>query len=129
MNILEEIITYKNGSNPLKERYIAYIANQDISLEERWEVFCEAPIDWKNDNSYVVSFDVEKSLRKKGYELSWYDDFYIEKNETVIMQEIVERIKESLDEELKELGWSEELLNDFKNEILAKNLGSFDYDW
>ena len=89
MTILQEIREYKNCA--IKERFVAYIKDTTISIENRWEVFIEAPSDWKNKKSFIQHFNVEKKLKNK--EISWYDDFYIEKNETVDMQIIVESLE------------------------------------
>ncbi len=124
MSIIQEIRDYKNNS--LKQRFVEYIKDVSIPLESRWEAFLEAPMDWKYQQSYVIHFQVERKL--KGREISWYDDFYIEKKETVVMENIIERLEEDLDS-FSENGWTLELIQEFKEEILQKNIGSFDWDW
>jgi hypothetical protein len=124
MSIIQEIRDYKNNS--LKQRFVEYIKDVSIPLESRWEAFLEAPMDWKEQQSYVVNFQIERKLKSR--EISWYDDFYIEKNETVVMENIIERIEEDLDS-FSENGWNLELIQEFKEEILQKNIGSFDWDW
>ncbi len=124
MTIVQEIRDYKNNS--LKNRYISYIQDKSIPMAERWEAFCEAPVDWKQQKSYVEHFHVENKLKNR--EISWYDDFYIEKNETVVMGNIIERLEEEL-EDFSSNGWTKEIIEEFKEEILSKNLGSFDWDW
>lgn len=128
MTMLDEISAFKNDSNPLKEKYLNYIQDKSIDLEERWEVFCKAPTDWKEKDSYIVHFQVEKALKANGGEISWYDDFYIEKNETIHLMNVIERLEEET-ETFEELGWNSELIKQFKEEVLEKNLASFDYDW
>lgn len=126
--MLDEINAFKSDSSPLKEKYLNYIQDKSIALEERWKAFCEAPADWKNTDGYIVHFAVEKALKENGGEISWYDDFYIEKNETVHLINVIERLEDEI-ESFEELGWNSDLIKQFKEEILEKNLASFDYDW
>lgn len=124
MTFLQEIRDYKNCA--IKQRFVEYIADKTISVENRWEIFLEAPSDWKNHKLYVEKFQIEKKLKIK--EIFWHDDFYIEKNETVYMGNIIERLEENL-EDFESNGWSKELIEELKEEILQKNLDSFNYDW
>lgn len=124
MSILQEILDYKNCS--IKHRFIEYIQDKTIPMLTRWEVFLEAPNDWKNHESYIKRFQIERKL--KGKEISWYDDFYIEKHETVHMENVIERLEEDL-EDFEKKGWNKDLIAELKEEILQKNLGSFNYDW
>jgi hypothetical protein len=124
MAFLQEIRDYKNCA--IKNRFIEYIQDKTIPMENRWEVFLEAPSDWKNHESYIQHFDVEKKLISR--EISWYDDFYIEKNETVHMENVIERLEEDL-EDFEKHGWTKDLISELKEEILQTNLGSFNYDW
>ena len=121
--MLEEIKAYKKNQNPLQVRYVAYIKDTSIPLADRWKVFFEAPTDFKNHKSYIEHFASEKLLPNA--EISWYDDFYVEKNETVDMFDMVVNMEEKEGED----GYSPEVIAAFKEEILKKNLGSFDYDW
>lgn len=120
--MLEEIREYKNNS--LSKRYVEYIRDKSIPLNDRWEVFKEAPKDWKNQSNWVQQFEVERKLG----EISWYDDFYIEKNQTVDMVDIVERLEDDPTRFFNK-GWTLELIVEFKEEILQENISSFNYDW
>lgn len=128
MNILDEIKAYKKNSNPLQNRYVLYIANKDISLEDRWEVFVEAPDEWKNTLNFQYHFKVERKL--KDSEISWYDDFNYEKRETVDTSDLVEAVLEKINpDDWVDGDWDLALLDELKEEILEANLKSFDYDW
>lgn len=136
MSILDEIIEFKKCPNELKDRAIQYIADVRIPLKERWNVFKEMPYGWKNRENYIHHFDSEK-LFPSG-EISWYDDFYIEKYETV---EMVFFVEERLTDKLLEMSDMDfddleslppeglKIVDSFREEILSKNLGSFEFNW
>ena len=141
MTILDEIIAYKKAPNGLKDRAIAYITDMTVPLSVRWAVFKEMPNEWKVEKSWVQHFDAEKLL---GGEISWYDDFYTEKYETVDMVGFVEeRLPEYLFEhtdieypdDVYGAGIDElppeiqTIIDTWREEILAKNLASFKFDW
>ena len=126
MTLLEEIKEFKANPIPLKDKYLAYIKDTSISLDERWEVFVEAPIEWQEHDMSYPHFDAESLLKSR--EISWYDDFGIDKHETVYMVEVVEHsIEKSKDED--EENFTLEFVAALKAEVLEMNLGLFDYDW
>lgn len=96
----------------MKSRFERLIAETSIPLETRWRLFCDSPDYLKNHKTWIVD------IRLHGEEIHWYDDFYINRHQTVDMKDIVEHLEE-IDQDLAA----------FKEEILAKNLGSFVYDW
>jgi hypothetical protein len=142
MTILDEIIAFKQAPNGLKDRSVAYINDMTVPLSVRWAVFKEMSDDWKVEESWIQHFDAEKLLPCG--EISWYDDFYVEKYETVDMVEFVEeRLIEKLFEESDE-DYPDEvygatidtlppeiqtIVDAWREEILSKNLASFTYDW
>jgi len=119
MSLKDEIIAYKNNTD-LKNRYVKFVTDESIPLAERWEVFKEAPGSFKNHQNYIVHFDSEKLM--PGGEVSWYDDFYLEKYETMDMFSFVE---DRLVDEDVEAG----IVDAWRQEILRMNLGSFKFDW
>lgn len=132
MTILEEIIAFKQAPNGLKDRYLAFIADTTIPLDERWAVFKEAPDDWKEQKSWIQHFDFEKEFIG---EISWYDDFYVDRHETVDMVDFCEERLEDYfagkyEEEDEE--WQTVVIACIvaaKEEVLASNMGSFEFDW
>ena len=118
--MLEEIREYKNNS--IVKRYKDYINNKDIPLNDRWEVFKEAPADWKNRYYWLCQFKVENKLSR---EISWSDDFYIDKHQTVDMVNIIERLEDDPTRFFNK-GWTKELIEEFKEDILQGNIGSFE---
>lgn len=128
MSILDDIISYKNSPNELKDRAISYITDGSIPLMDRWETFKEMPNDWHIHENWLQHFDSEKLLVNS--EISWYDDVYVERYETVDMIELVDdRLCDRLSEDPNVYENPETILNAFREEIMAKNLGSFVFDW
>lgn len=142
MTILDEIIAFKQAPNGLKDRSIAYITDMTVPLSVRWAVFKEMPDDWKVEENYIHHFDAEKYLN--GREVSWYDDFCIERHETVDVVEFVEeRLMEKLFDE-SDIEYPDDvygagidelppeiqtIVDTWREEILSKNLASFKFDW
>lgn len=137
-----------NKNSKLKEQYLQLIINKDLDLATRWDIYLNAPDKFKNKEPYICHFVV---LDKKINGFSWYDDLYLDKNETITGESIIEGLEdlmadyepnpESLEENAEDALYEEnepvgqqfannpELLDELKEEILAKNMGSFTYDW
>lgn len=129
MSILDEIKDFKSKPNPLIGRYVEYIKDKTIPLEERWEVFVEAPNEWKNNETWAVDFESEKLLKTGN--ICWHSDFYIERHEIIyVVDFVLDRLPEYLEtdnyygkDEIKTIA------DAFKEEVIQKNLGSFVLDW
>lgn len=126
--LIDRLEQYKNPS--LKTDCLSFIKDKTINLNLRWSVYISMPTDFLKRESYILHFDVEKFLPTK--EISWYDDFYIERNETVVMVDIIEtlydRVRNPENYDADQI-WSSELIDDFKEEILQRELSCFRMDW
>lgn len=128
--ITQRINDYIN--DPIVNDYKQFITLKNVPLAERWSVFKMAPISWKDAQSWIMNFEIEQKL---DCEIDWFDEFYFERRETVNMIDFVERLQWELEydggpsEKMKRGGWTKELIEEFMEEIMQKNLGSFDLDW
>lgn len=119
-------------NDPLVDDYKQFITMKDVPLAERWEVFVYAPDSWKQTASWIVHFAIEQKLDN---EIEWFVDFYFERRETIDMVSLIERLQRELDYEghpskmIERCGWTKELIEEFMEEIMQKNLCSFDLDW
>lgn len=125
-----ELIAYKNNST-LKDRYMKYIADPDIPIDDRWNLFLEAPSHFQYHKSWCEHFSSESML--PGGEISWYDDMYVERHETVdsasfIDTKLPDYLTDSCDFD-KDSNEFKLIIDSFKSEILSRNLGSFVFDW
>ena len=115
-----------------------YIKDKKFPLEERWDNFkfaCENKI-FVNVESWVVHLKTLES----SHNFSWYDDFGVERYETVEFTYIVGRISDNLEEILEDPDYSEDFrdnypiitreeLHQLKEEILATGYSGFEMDW
>lgn len=108
----------------LKKDFAKFVKDKSLPLDERWGLFVEYGRIYGGEGSWVQHFKVEQKLKHK--EICWYDDFYVERRQTVELPQIIESIEENLCEDSD---WTEELVVEFKEEILDKNMYSFTYDW
>ena len=113
----------KQTGEALKLVYLDLITDKNIPLDERWNVFTKAPSFWQEHDLSVPSFSIEAER-----EINWYDDFNIEKRETVDLIDIIKQLEEDIKRGFA-TGWTLELANQLKEDILKQNLGSFEYDW
>lgn len=116
----------------LKEEYLKFIKDENISLALRWEIFRLAPYYWKEIGRNLPSFKSEELLTNS--EIFWYDDFCIERNQTVDCADWLTKAEAGLNsdyykDKLTKNGWVLGVIDAFKREILSKNLGFFVYDW
>ena len=96
------------------------IKDTDVSLEERWQIYLLIQPYLKTDSCYWSPKSIEKN-----HEISWFDDFYLEKEETLQLDDdFIERVENKVDEN----DWDVDI-NELKEEIMAYGYGSFENDW
>jgi len=129
MNALEQYNEIAVKIPELKLLFEKEIVDQTKPLEERWDYWCKAPDALKNEEPYIKRFDSEKLLPDG--RIDWYDDFGIERRRVVDLCVFLD--EHVLDvwngEEHWADGWNEQIRDAFREEVLAKNLGSFVMDW
>lgn len=115
--IKEELVSY---NKPLLEKWII---DKSIPLEERWNLWKDSPEELKNECQWVEDFTIS------GRGISWYDDFYKERCETVYLSDLIHNMQRDFNEPVCLKKYTQADIDDFKEQILAKNLLSFVYDW
>jgi len=101
-----------------KKELQTYLTDKTNPLDDRWLVFCKAPISLKNTGSWIVTFDWEKEYG----EIDWFEDYYCYKYQSIIMEDLIVSMEEAEEPNLK-------ATKDMKEESLSKNLHSFVMDW
>ena len=119
MDLKSRIKDYIN--NKIIFEYKEYISDKTHTLDDRWEVFCIAPYFWQIHTPYIEQFDVFGKLEK----FSWSHDYNYEINETVDLFAFVHFVQENLNTRFNKFGWTQEIIDEFKEEILQRNLASF----
>jgi len=100
-----------------KAQLATYITDKNISLDDRWNMFCKSPMQMRNQEPYIITFKWENKYK----EIQWYEWFSTDRYATIDMETIIEH--------MFDYEHSDEQIEDMKEEILEKNLGSFIYDW
>lgn len=130
MNLLDNIHAVNTAMEALKEKLVAYYADNSESLDVRWAAFCNAPTPTKEHYSYTVHFPSEVLLDAN--EICWMDDFDYAKHETVNMVDVVRHFEYTWDEDIFEDKFGCEkvkFLNSLRSDILMKNIGTFVVNW
>lgn len=94
---------------------IRFIQDERNSYEDRLEVYMCTPDHLKNNISYYIRLD---DYENKYGEISWYDDFYVERYQVVDLTTLY------LDED-----WTEEQKKDFYLNCMKQGVHIFQYDW
>lgn len=106
------------------------IKNIAIPLDQRWNLFVSAQA-YMPYSGWVMHFD----CLEVDNDFNWYDDFNIERHETVELIDIVEEILDDkkwyTDHPSDDHGakWLTFNLDVFKEEILQRGMRGFIFDW
>lgn len=115
---IQSIAEFKDLQKKLKEDCKKICADETISIQDRWELFKNAPD--KEHSSYDETPPSQLVGLEK--EITPYDDWYLERRETF---NVVKRI-EYWEANKK---YNSEVLDKFKNYYMVRYIGSWIYDW
>jgi hypothetical protein len=101
-----------------KKRLEDFITHPGVFLETRWDMWTKAPSYLKNHQNYYPDLSIDNR------EISWYDEFNVERYQTAELADIMTWALEH-DEDF----YTVDGIKAFKEQILKLNLGSFVYDW
>lgn len=121
MSIAYDITVFVEQRQILQDTVIAYIADQQYPLEQRWRIYylaCKASL--LDLDSYITHIPALNNV-------SWYDDFYKDRYATVEWTDIVEQLDNTDDS--SELYPYKLNLNTIKEQILAQGKAGFINDW
>lgn len=128
----EDIKAYLNLKQFMETGLKEYLQNESIPLDERWDVFVEA-----SDAGLLAYLpwiwhpNFEKKLGLK--EISWYDDFYVERyvdfDFTTMIERIEDEFKYNEEDEKVIVGITREMIPVIKEEMLSTGARGFNYDW
>lgn len=133
--IYATIENIKIQQKAVKKEFAEIIKDQSIPLDERWFLFENTPRDFKEHCGCIVHFNALQEIKHLEYECFEY----YERRESIDTAEcLVDLFADNVYSYINypeecEAGDKEKYtldrLNRLKEEILSKNLGSFDYDW
>jgi hypothetical protein len=112
----------------IKNEFEQYIADTNISLDERWDLFVKAPMALRNTSGWIERFEglPEDFVMYDGY-------VYAERHQTVDVEHILEVAEDIVyntdDCTIDSVTVSQINITAFKENVLKRNLYSFVYDW
>lgn len=117
MDFIAKIEELNKQIDAVREEFKFYITCDIVPLEDRWNVFLKAPPNLRLTKGYVQHFKgvPEDFVMYEGY-------VHVEKYETVDVEYILEMLEEN--EGLEGVD-----IKAFKEDVLSKNIYSYQYDW
>ena len=95
-----------------------FITNQKNSFEDRREVWLTTPTHLMTNNAWILHLPEYES---KYGEISWFDEFYMDRRQDVDLRQCVEILRDS--------EASEEQVEDFIVACVNKGFHGFNLDW
>lgn len=136
MQFNEQTEIIKNMQKQLVDAYHMILKDKGISTTERWDFYKNAPSVYKETTCWIETYE---KLELNPNRFSWYDDFNVDRYQTVNMVNIVEKIESRLKDYKEDSRKIQETfmpfvndpnaLNELKEEIMEKNIESFVNDW
>lgn len=113
----KRIELFNKAKENIKSDLKKVVVDKSYPLNERWDLFIESNLG--EHTNYYVEFEGFEGINSDRY----YDDFYIEKYETVQVKYLLKRgiEKQILDSDYK--------INMFKEDVLTEFIKSFEYNW
>jgi hypothetical protein len=119
----------------VKTDFAKVIRDKSIPLDERWELFKNAPSEFKNHNQWIYDF----TLKGMSSRFSLWQEYEVERHSHVDLIDIIGMVEHDVNahnkgEEL-EYCFTEKLVKipdiviQMKEELLLGNMASFTYDW
>lgn len=122
-NMKERIESYLQEGLTIKPDWEAYVKDTTLPLDERWEVFCLAPIAWKFSDPCGPDLPTLCEVVD-----SPYDVLYMERSESKSIEDTIEMLEEE-DYETEEPKATPEQIIAIKEEALQALYGEWTYDW
>lgn len=133
--IYATIENIKIQQEAVKKEFAEIIKDQSIPLDERWFLFKNTPREFKEHYSWIVHFSALQEIKNLEHECF---EHYERRESVDTVEYLADLFEENVyyyinyPEECEagdEEKYTRDRLNRLKEEILSKNLGSFDYDW
>ncbi len=143
-SILNRVGYIQNDIDALKADFESVITNKTYSLVERWSLFREAPSYLKNNSSWIEHFYMEPDEQdySKRRDSDIISNREFNRSQVVDTVGLIDNYRESIvgkeyedvyfeiTSQIDNVGITEDTrLNEIKEDILARNLGSFCFDW
>lgn len=104
-----------------------YIMDQSIPYEDRRDIWRRTPDHLRHHDSWVLHLP---KFESKYGEISWYDDFYIERHSVMDLRDVEEESRLFLKVRKDwNSGYNKEKFEDFVRECVDLGIHSFTFDW
>ena len=114
---------YLKQGEAIKDAWLAYIVDQSIALDSRWEAFLVAPTDWHDDRRcHDVPLATVASIFS-----SPYDDFHLELESSMSVQELFSDMEGKIDDPDFD-GYDQAVYDAAREEAMKINLGRWTHD-
>jgi hypothetical protein len=122
MNFKERVDILRSQIEEIKKEFAAYIADTSVPLDERWEVFMSAPSDLREHSRWIERFE---GLPDDDF-IGYGGPVWVERHQTVDISDILSVLEGQED---YDFDFSAVDVTAFKEDVLKRNLYSFEYDW
>ena len=124
MTMLARIQAYLNEASKIKPEWHQFVTGRSAPLAERWTTYWTAPKEWRGE---INSSSFPAPCLELLFD-SPYDDFNMDRGVTKSLKRIMEQVEDKLAyNDVK--GLTQELIDQAKEEIMAKKLGEWKNDW
>ena len=118
----DKIFALNKSIAELKKEFETYIKDKSIPLEERWDLFVEAPDSLSKMKGWIQHFKIQNLNERIVYE-------EYSRNQNCYAVDFIERATDTLTDNDLSSEQIEEISNALKEHFLSKNLKCFQYDW
>lgn len=125
-DICDLIHSYEQLGAQVQLAFESFISDKDIPLSDRWAIWVNAPDSLKCSEGWLYhwfSTEIDDGVCYDGR--IWHAERY----SVVHIANVIERIEEMSKDELDFLCIDQEMIDNEKELILKRNIGSYQYDW
>jgi len=114
----EILALFETDIETRKRKIVEFFQDTNNSYEDRLEVWKKTPSNLQTEHRLIVNLT---DFEKKYGEISWYDDFYVERYSIFDLTEATEYSGAE--------DWDEEKLKDFYKNCMKEGVHTFKMDW
>jgi hypothetical protein len=114
----EILALFETDIETRKKKIVEFFQDTNNSYEDRLEVWKNTPSNLQTEHGWVIHLT---DFEKKHGEISWYDDFYVERYSIFDLTEATEYSGAE--------DWDEEKLKDFYENCMKEGVHTFKMDW
>ena len=128
--IMKEVNNIAESKRVIQESLLSIFTSKELDLHERWEIYSRSieTFVYFSESRWVLRFDFFEEL-----DLTWYDDFYMDRHASRDLTEIYDTLFESLayqvDEGIITNERLHEILPKVQEELMPSGYSHMTNDW